>query len=396
MDLWRCAVRVFAAATIFSSVAHAAPSGPPLDYAAAANWVCRPDKLDACHSDLTTAILRPDGSVVREHFERSKRPDVDCFYIYPTVSELQTLTATPGVTEAERRAVRQQVERLASVCKLFVPFYRQGTTAAMKPGAARRTREEVEAAGKLAEADTLAAWDEYVRRFNRGRGVVLIGHSQGAAMIKTIIRRRIEGQPMRRQLVSAIIPGSFYAVRSDRSAGGTFQSLEPCRDADQFGCVIAFNAYRAEQPLPADRVMSFPGEEAICTNPAALDGRRAELKPYLSAKGETIIPMLTAQQPPWTDPTTTIREPFVALPGLLWAECKSDQHGVYLAVTVSRSPGDVRTGAFVGDWLVEGMREPTMGLHLIDLNLVAGNLQEVLQRQASAYLAARQRTANVR
>lgn len=394
MAFWR--LMLLATASLFAQVAHASPTEPPLDYTPATNWVCRPDKRDACHSDLTAAILQPNGSVARQRFERTKRPGIDCFYVYPTVSERPTLSATPGVTEAERRAVRQQAERLASVCRLFVPFYRQGTTAAMKPGAPRRTSAEVEAAGKLAEADTLAAWDEYVQRFNRGRGVVLIGHSQGAAMIKTIIRRRIEGQPMGRQLVSAIIPGSFYAVRSGRSDGGTFQSLEPCRGENQFGCVIAFNAFRAEQPLPVNRVMSFPGEEAVCTNPAALGGGKAELKPYLSTRGETIIPMLTVRQQPWTDPATAIQEPFVTLPGLLWAECKSDQHGVYLAVTVSRSPGDVRTGTFVGDWLVEGVREPTMGLHLIDLNLVAGNLQDVLQRQARAYQAARQRMASVR
>src|SRR5688500_4245320 len=151
-------------------------------------------------------------------------------------------------------------------------------------------------------------------------------------MIKTVIRRRIDGQPLQQQLVSAIIPGSFMLVPTGRRAGATFQSIEPCRSDTQVGCVIAFNALRVERPIPADRVPSFPGEEAVCTNPAALGGGRAELKPYLSTTGETIIPMLTARQPPWTDPARRIDQPFVTLPGLLWAECRSDEHGVYLAI----------------------------------------------------------------
>jgi len=44
---------------------------------------------------------------------------------------------------------------------------------------------------------------EYMRRYNKGRGVVLIGHSQGSAMLTRLIRREIE---------VGTFPGCVYAV----------------------------------------------------------------------------------------------------------------------------------------------------------------------------------------
>jgi len=381
-------VRILSLLVLASSLAGPArAAGPaPLDYQADANWVCRPDLPGACIDDLTAQVLTADGVGPRELFVPAADAPVDCFYVYPTVSEVLELSATPGVTAAERRAVRQQAARLTSVCRLYAPFYRQITTAGMKPGASPAA---LAAAGALARADVLAAWDAYVARFNRGRGVVLVGHSQGAAMLVGLIQARIEGRPFQRQLVSAVLPGALILTPTGRAAGGTFKTIEPCRWAAQIGCVVTFNAVRADQPIPPDRALKLPGQELVCTNPAALEGGPAPLTPYLSTRGETIIPALTGRQTDWTREPSSIDAPFVTLPGLLWSECRSDEHGVYLAVSARPRPSDARTGAFVGDWVADGRREPTMGLHLIDLNLTAGDLVRVLRVQADAYRAAR-------
>jgi hypothetical protein len=111
------------------------------------------------------------------------------------------------------------------------------------------------------------------------------------------------------------------------------------------------------------------------------------LKPYLSTTGETIIPDFTEKQAPWTDPPTKLNAPFVTLPGFYAAECRSDEDGVYLAVIPQPRIGDQRTGGLVGDWVQDGKRNVTMGLHLIDLNLVMGNLIDVLRDQSDAWCA---------
>ena len=242
----------------------------------------------------------------------------------------------------------------------------------------------VEAGKTRVDADVAAAWRYYLAHDNHGRGVVLIGHSQGAGVLGDLIRHDIEGGPARANIVSAILPGSFLTAPKGQEVGGTFKTLPACRRPGQTGCAIVFNSYRYDVLIdPKDLFPLKPGEQALCVNPAALAGGPGVLKPYLSTKGETIIPDFTAPQPPWTAaPETPLDAPFVTLPGFYTAECKSDEHGVYLAIVPHPKPGDRRAHALVGDWMQDGQRNVTMGLHLIDLNLVMGNLIEVLRRQA--------------
>lgn len=361
-----------------------ADSATPLDYADVRHWVCRPNLPRACRDDLDAAVLEASGAVWTELFQPAASPKADCFYVYPTVSESPGLTAEPVVTEAERRAVRQQVERLSSVCRLFVPFYRQITATSMKPDFEKLSSGVQERARRTAETDVLAAWDHYIAHDNDGRPVILIGHSQGAAIAINLIRERIDARPLQERLVSAILPGWYVQVPVGKLVGGTFKAIPPCRSDRQTGCVITYNALRAERPIPADKVFHLEGQQQVCTNPAALGGGVGVLKPYLSARGETILPAFTAPQPAWTQPPIQIGAPFVTAPGLFSAECRNDEHGVYLAISTTPQPGDRRTGAIAGDWVMNGSSEPTMGLHLIDLNLTAGNLIDVLQRQIAA------------
>ena len=54
----------------------------------------------------------------------------------------------------------------------------------------------------------LAAWRDYLAHDNHGRGVVLIGHSQGAYVLKHLVKTVIDRSPAeRRLLVSAILLG---------------------------------------------------------------------------------------------------------------------------------------------------------------------------------------------
>ena len=383
MIWFRAAATALGLAVVLNGV-HSRAEAQPLDYSDTANWVCLPG---GCENDLSAVVLEASGSLRLEPYTPVSDPPIDCFYVYPTVSESGGFSAPPGVTEAELRAVRQQAARFASVCRLYVPFYRQITTSALLGGATPSSLEELSVAGARAEADVLAAWDHYFAQDNQGRGFVLIGHSQGAAMVTALLQQRIEGQPIQGQLVSAIIPGSFVLTPAGEEIGGTFKSIPPCRSEAQTGCVIVFNTVRESRPIPADKVFKVEGQEAICTNPAALSGGRGSLQPYLSTQGETIIPALSAPQPPWTKAPAEIPAPFVTLPGLYWSECRSDEHGVYLAVGAADTSLDQRTGEMTGAWMVDGSPDPTMGLHLIDLNLTMGNLLEIVDQQAAAYRA---------
>ena len=362
-------------------------SGAHADYGRADSWVCRPGRRDACSDDLASTVIAADGATRVEKSPSARDPQIDCFYVYPTVSHAPGVSAPLAVSEDERRAVRQQVARLRSVCRVFAPAYRQVTATSMNAGMAGHRMPGGEEAGALAYRDVRDAWAWYLAHDNHGRGVVLIGHSQGASHLRALIQQEIDGKPAQQLLVSAILPGYGVTVAKGRDVGGTFQSVPACRRRGQTGCIIAYNTFRAGE-LPAQTSMPAPdGQEALCVNPAALEGGAGALKPYLSATGATIIPDLTAPQPAWGTLDRPLATAFVTLPGLLEGACVRDARGVGLYVTVRRRPGDKRAGDFVGDWMFGGVADPQMGLHLIDIDLVMGNLVEVIQQQSWAYTA---------
>ena len=48
----------------------------------------------------------------------------------------------------------------------------------------------------LAYDDVRDAWNEYLAHDNHGRGVVLIGHSQGTRVLIQLVKEEIDGKPI--------------------------------------------------------------------------------------------------------------------------------------------------------------------------------------------------------
>ncbi len=224
---------------------------------------------------------------------------------------------------------------------------------------------------------------------NHGRGVVLIGHSQGSGVLTALVKNEIDGKPVQKQIVSVILGGTALQVPAGKDVGGDFSSVPLCRSASQTGCVIAFASFRANVPPPPGARFGQgkgPGMMAACVNPAALGGGKGELKTYAPSQTVGLSP-----QPPvtWVKGGPPITTPFVTPPGLLTGECVSNEHGSYLAVTVIADPKDPRTDDIIGDRAVVGGKvQENWGLHLIDMNLTMGNLVDVIGAQSQAWLAA--------
>jgi hypothetical protein len=126
---------------------------------------------------------------------------------------------------------------------------------------------------------------------------------------------------------------------------------------------------------------------AACTNPAALGGGSGALHSYLSTDGATIVG--TTAPKPWVVPERSIDTAWVSVPGLLTAECRSNEHATYLEVTVHSDASDPRTDDIVGDVAAAGQVVASWGLHLVDVNLAMGNLVDIVGQQADAWVAAR-------
>ncbi len=358
------------------------------DYSNAANWLCRPGKAnDACSVDLTTTVVAPNGTLTRETFTANPKASIDCFYVYPTVSTDSGQNSDMSIDPAEQNVVRQQFARFGSQCRPFAPMYRQVTLAGLRTamaGGGRATLEE-----GLGYDDVLDAWNHYLTHDNNGRGVVLVAHSQGAYILIRLIAEQIDGKPVQSRLVSAILMGTTLPVAKGKDVGGAFKSIPLCRAADQTGCVITFATFRSNIPPPANTLfgrVTTDGQEAGCTNPAALTGGSGQLHAYLTGQG-SLIASGAAQKHQWVKDGAAVDTPFVSVPGLLSAKCASNEHANYLEITVNADAADPRADDIPGDLGIGSKPAANWGLHLVDVNLTMGNLLDIVGKQSKAYLA---------
>ncbi len=372
--------------------AQAQPASVRNDYAKPETWVCWPGKAgDACAVDMTTTVIKANGAMSVEAFKADPKAPVDCFYVYPTVSNDTGVVSDMTAGPEELNVVRAQLARLGAKCRIYAPLYRQFTLTALRAASAGTpiAGSADPAVRQVGYNDVLDAWNHYLTHENKGRGVVLVGHSQGSGVLARLIAAEIDGKPIQKQLISAILMGTSLGVDKGKDTG-TFKSIPTCKSANQTGCVIAYATFRDTVPPPANtrfgRVAN-PAMEAVCTNPAALGGGKGELKAYLSNTAAEIASSAAAT-PAWVRGTANPMTPFVSVPGLLTGECVSKNGFNYLEAHVNADPADPRTDTIAGDVVgAGGQVAADWGLHLIDANIAMGNLVDVVGIESKAYLA---------
>ena len=367
-----------------------------------ASWLCRPDADDVCDEDLDTEVVTADGTRTPEPFQPADDPGIDCFYVYPTVS------ADPGANSdlvpdgGEATAARSQVARLAGSCRVWAPMYRQATLGQIaarvasttsatstpttsgegapvtEPSATSTPTTSGEGApvtepspAEVAYTTALDAFRHYMANDNDGRGVVLVGHSQGTGVLRRLISEEIDADPiLRERLVGAYLLGLSIPEDPDADA---FANIPVCTEEGQVRCYVSWSSYRATEPPGANGIFGRPtanGGRSACTNPGDLPGTegRVPLTPYFEVN--------QAPAGGWLPDGPPVTTPWVALPGLVEAECVERDGYHYLEITVV--PDD-RAQDIPGDLL------PGWGLHLVDANLATGELVDLVAAQAAAW-----------
>lgn len=370
--------------SLLSLLAFHAISGQAPNYAKAESWLCRPGRNDACAVDLTTTVVDFNGGVSVERFAPAKEPPIDCFYVYGTVSNDSTPNSDLFAGPEERDVIELQLARFGSVCRLYAPLYRQQTLRQMRVMLAGGTMAYLD----TAYADVRAAWDHYIEHDNHGRGVVLIGHSQGARMLVSLLQERIDGRPVSTRLVSALLAGFGVGVARGRDTGGTFSALPLCHDSASVGCVVAWASFR-DTMIPAPNSLYGRVRQAeqapACVNPAALLGK-TDLHAYLPSRGGPGI-IRAGRAHSWVTQNPAITTPYLSLPGRLQGKCVESDGAHVLAVTTQQ--GEPGKPAYVlgGDIMTNGRPDPLWGLHLLDIGLVQGDLIELIHHQSTAFAA---------
>ncbi len=317
---------------------------------------------------MTATIVSPDtGDLSKQAYAPDPEAPIDCFYVYPTVSRQASANADMQLGEEQQHAALEQFARFSTRCRTFAPLYRQVTVAALNGTAPGADRE-------LAYGDVVDAWRYYLAHDNQGRGVVLIGHSQGASLLVRLLAAEIDGKKIQARLVSAILAGANIQIPIGRDVGGTFAHVPVCHQADQVGCVIGYSSFLADHPPGPEAYFGAargPGSADVCVNPGAL------------VQSES----LHAQVPVVGEVAKALGTHFVENPGLVSARCVTAGDRTFLAVTISSSGfGAERLGRAL---TALDARRPGWGLHVLDMNLALGDLVEIVGRQSRAWRAAK-------
>lgn len=343
------------------------------DYSREENWLCRPGvQSNACEIDLDTTVIQADGSSHVETFTSDPNAPIDCFYIYPTVSLDAATYSDLKAGPEELNVVKSQLARLGSVCRLFAPMYRQVSLGALRARMSGGPAVPVNGTPADPSNDVDDAWAWYLANENKGRGVVILGHSQGSGQITRLITSKIDGTPLQSQLISAVILGSTVQKPRTADVGGTFKSIPVCTRSDQFGCVISFSTFRETLPPSTNALFGRNGKEteAVCVNPGSIEtGESMQPKIYFSNNGRE-----------WAK-GVRVETPFVALPGLVSTSCVKSASHTYLEMRIRPLPNDQRLADPGTDVIAAGKPDPAWGLHLIDANIAIGDLVDVLKRQ---------------
>lgn len=371
-----------AAAAVFAALLVAVAVHPGAAEAKT-KWLCKPGaKPNPCKGSLETTRYATDGDYTIEEPSNARKPKFDCFYVYPTVSEQQTDNANKDIDPEQTAIAEYQAARYSQTCRVYAPVYRQATLKAIGGPDPDPTLFE------LAYDDVLEAWRTYLRRYNDGRGVVLVGHSQGTGMLSTLLRNEIEKhRSQRRQLISAVLLGGNVVVPKGEDVGGTFRKTPLCGTGSQTGCVIAFSTFN--QPPPADAVfgrttgalVSLPdgadpdGYRVACTNPADLDRRPgshletiARSEPFPGTLGVGIGLMYGFDLP-------TADTPWLVPEDHYDGACVRENGASVLNISPIAGAREL-TPSPTAQW----------GLHLLDGNVALGNLVDIVHRQAKRYL----------
>jgi hypothetical protein len=295
---------------------------------------------------------------------RPASPPIDCFYVYPTVSDQPTGNADLSIGFSQILVAEAQASPFSQVCKVYAPVYRQITNDGL-------VKRSLHASPLLAYDDVRDAWRDYLAHWNHGRGVVLIGHSQGAYVLKHLVSTVIDrSAAQRRLLVSAILLGGQVHAGN---RGGDFTRVPPCASRRATGCVIAYSSFDRMPPAGAMFGRSrIPGTHIVCVNPAVPG----------STATQPITPLFPATALRFTGAKVDATTPWVAFPGLYTARCMQSGNASWLQVTRTRLPGDTRP-------VVRATLGPGWGLHLVDVNIALTNLVSVVRSQSHAFVRQR-------
>lgn len=200
------------------------------DYSNLNYWAAHPWKWDP--SDSIPAPLRNE---VRDSL-------VDVFFLHPTTLTKKSLfDSQPNAAidddyinaKTDYSSMLYQASVFNQQCRVFAPRYRQ---AHIQNFFSKDTLKS-KAAYEIAYTDIKAAFEFYLKNYNKGRPIIIAGHSQGSFMAERLLKEYFEDKPLLNKLVVSYLAG--WPIPKTY-----FSSLEICNDSLQTGCLCSWRTLK--------------------------------------------------------------------------------------------------------------------------------------------------------
>lgn len=193
--------------------------------------------------------------------ENSNTLEADVFYVYPTLNtDKKDIRWNVPFDDKEQRekvissAVKYQASAFLTSGKLYVPYYRQAHLRSY-----RRYEGRLDALA-IAYSDVKKAFEVYLKKYNRGRPIILASHSQGTTHTMRLLADFFDGKPLQQRLIAAYIPGI-------RIKPNQYKTIQPMTSPTATGGFVSWNT-RKKGTYPNDKNW-YTG--SVTTNPITWD-----------------------------------------------------------------------------------------------------------------------------
>lgn len=188
----------------------------------------------------------------------------DVFFVYPTLlTDKKDRRWNAPINDriinadVQNLVVPYQATAWASAARLYVPYYRQNHYRAFFEPYLNQGGQQAQ---ELAYSDVKAAFEYYLSHENKGRPIILAGHSQGAHHLKKLLHEFFDQKPLQKQLVAAYLVGA-------KALPDTFNTIKPLTSATETGGFVSWNSYKmGKYPKYANWF-----KDAVTTNPITWD-----------------------------------------------------------------------------------------------------------------------------